>query len=110
MVNTNNGTIYVGNNLYGGKVEIIESDPDYPEMNTIYVDKNTLSMKTFDYKRFSRQISTASKETSSLSPPKDKKKFLKLNLNDISILKKNTLIVNTKVLKTPQPLTRNKKF
>ena len=73
-------------------------------------DSNILSMKTFDYKRFSRQISTASKETSSLSPPKDKKKFLKLNLNDISILKKNTLIVNTKVLKTPQPLTRNKKF
>ena len=44
----NDGTIYVGNNLYGGKVEIIESDPDYPEMNTIYVDKNTLSMKTYN--------------------------------------------------------------
>lgn len=44
----NDGTIYVGNNLYGGKVEIIESDPDYPEMNTIYVDKNTLSMKIYN--------------------------------------------------------------
>lgn len=43
-----NGTIYVGNNLYGGKVEIIETDPDYPEMNTIYVDKNTLSMKIYN--------------------------------------------------------------
>ena len=42
------GTIYAGNNLYGGKVEIIESDPDYPEMNTIYVDKNTLSMKIYN--------------------------------------------------------------
>ena len=43
-----NGTIYIGNNLYGGKIEIIESDPDYPEMNTIYVDKNTLSMKIYN--------------------------------------------------------------
>lgn len=43
-----NGTIYVGNTLYGGKVEIIESDPTYPEMNTIYVDKNTLQMKTYN--------------------------------------------------------------
>ena len=42
------GTIYVGNNLYGGKVEIIESDPTFPEMNTIYVDKNTLQLKTFN--------------------------------------------------------------
>ena len=42
------GTIYTGNNLYGGKIQIIESDPDYPEMNTIYVDKNTLSMKTYN--------------------------------------------------------------
>lgn len=42
------GTIYTGNNLYGGKVQIIESDPDYPEMNTIYVDKNTLSMKIYN--------------------------------------------------------------
>lgn len=42
------GTIYVGNNLYGGKIQIIEADPDYPEMNTIYVDKNTLSMKTYN--------------------------------------------------------------
>lgn len=44
----NDGTIYVGNNLYGGKVEVIEQDPDYPEMNTIYVDKNTLSMKIYN--------------------------------------------------------------
>ena len=42
------GTIYTGNNLYGGKIQIIESDPDYPEMNTIYVDKNTLSMKIYN--------------------------------------------------------------
>ena len=42
------GTIYVGNNLYGGKVEIIESDPTFPEMNTIYVDKNTLQMKKYN--------------------------------------------------------------
>ena len=42
------GTIYTGNNLYGGKVEIIESDPTFPEMNTIYVDKNTLQLKTFN--------------------------------------------------------------
>lgn len=43
-----NGTIYVGNTLYGGKVEIIESDPTFPELNTIYVDKNTLQLKTFN--------------------------------------------------------------
>ena len=42
------GTIYVGNNLYGGKIQIIEADPTYPEMNTIYIDKNTLSMKTYN--------------------------------------------------------------
>ena len=42
------GTIYVGNNLYGGKVEIIESDPTFPELNTIYVDKNTLQLKTYN--------------------------------------------------------------
>ena len=42
------GTIYTGNNLYGGKIQIIESDPTFPEMNTIYVDKNTLQLKTFN--------------------------------------------------------------
>ena len=36
------GTIYVGNNLYGGKIQIIEADSTYPEMNTIYIAKNTL--------------------------------------------------------------------
>ena len=73
-------------------------------------NSNILSMKTFDYKSFSRQISTASKETSSLSPPKsipkEKKKMLKLNIND----KMNNLIPKENNYKTPQPITRNKKF
>ena len=42
------GTIYVGGKLYGGKISIIEQDSTYPEMNTIYVDKNTLSMKVYN--------------------------------------------------------------
>lgn len=42
------GTIYINNKLYGGKVKIIEADPTYPEMNTLYVDKNTLSIKIYN--------------------------------------------------------------
>ena len=67
------GTIYTGNNLYGGKIQIIESDPDYPEMNTIYVDKNTLSMKTYNgvsYDVISKgyTISVADSSTDELVP------------------------------------------
>lgn len=67
------GTIYVGNNLYGGKIQIIESDPDYPEMNTIYVDKNTLSMKIYNgvsYDVISKgyTISVADSSTDELVP------------------------------------------
>lgn len=43
-----NGTIYANNKLYGGKLEIIETDPEYPEMNTIYINKSTLSMKIYN--------------------------------------------------------------
>ena len=86
-------------------------------------DSNVLSMKTFDYKSMSRQISTASKETSSLSPPKsipkNKKKVLKLNSTDkakLPLQKRNTLIINTtkynqeSSYKTPEPIARNKNF
>ena len=67
------GTIYTGNNLYGGKIQIIESDPDYPEMNTIYVDKNTLSMKIYNGVAFDTitkgyTISVADTSTDELVP------------------------------------------
>lgn len=69
----NDGTIYVGNNLYGGKIEVIEQDPDYPEMNTIYVDKNTLSMKVYNGVAFDTiskgyTISVADTSTDELVP------------------------------------------
>lgn len=68
-----NGTIYVGNNLYGGKFEIIESDPTFPELNTIYVDKNTLQLKTYNgvsYDVISKgyTISVADSSTDELVP------------------------------------------
>ena len=63
-------------------------------------ESNVLAMKTFDYKSISRQISTASKETSSLSPPQSipKKKKLMLNITDkakLTLQKRNTLVINT---------------
>ena len=80
-------------------------------------ESNVIAMKTFDYKSISRQISTASKETSSLSPSKTipKKKMLKLNITDKSkftLQKRNTLIINTKEssYKTPEPISRSKNY
>lgn len=45
----NNGTIYTRGKLFGGKIQTITStDPEYPEMNTIYVDPKTLSFKIWN--------------------------------------------------------------
>ena len=80
-------------------------------------ESNVFAMKTFDYKSISRQISTASKETSSLSPPKSipKKKKLMLNITDkakLTLQKRNTLVINTTKsnYKTPEPISRSKNF
>lgn len=43
-----NGTIYVGGHLYGGKVAFITADPENPELNTLYVDLVTKKVKTYD--------------------------------------------------------------
>lgn len=42
------GTIYTGGSLYGGKIVIVEEDPAFPELNTIYVDKTTLTLKIWN--------------------------------------------------------------
>lgn len=43
-----NGTIYVGNKLYGGKISLITSDPEYPEQNTLYINSITFSGKVWN--------------------------------------------------------------
>jgi hypothetical protein len=42
------GTIYVGNNLYGGKISLISTDPEYPEQNVLYIDSSTFSGKVWN--------------------------------------------------------------
>lgn len=44
----NDGTIYVGNKLYGGKISLISADPEYPEQNTLYINSTTLSGKVWN--------------------------------------------------------------
>lgn len=43
-----NGTIYVGNSLYGGKISLITEDPQYPEQNTLYVNSTDFSAKVWN--------------------------------------------------------------
>lgn len=43
-----NGTIYVGNKLYGGKVSLITDDPTYPEQNVLYINTSTFAGKTWN--------------------------------------------------------------
>ena len=42
------GTIYVGNKLYGGKISLITEDPQYPEQNTLYFNSTDLSGKVWN--------------------------------------------------------------
>jgi len=42
------GTIYVGGSLYGGKFSIITTDPQYPEQNTLYVDSTNFTGKVWN--------------------------------------------------------------
>lgn len=42
------GTIYVGGKLYGGKISIISEDPQYPEQNTLYVNSTDLTTKVWN--------------------------------------------------------------
>ena len=44
----NNGTIYVGNKLYGGKISLISEDPQYPEQNVIYINSSDFSGKIWN--------------------------------------------------------------
>lgn len=42
------GTIYVGNQLHGGKFQVVESDPINPEVNTLYINFKEDSLKIFN--------------------------------------------------------------
>ena len=42
------GTIYVGGTLYGGKFSIISADPQYPEQNTLYINSTDLTCKIWN--------------------------------------------------------------
>jgi hypothetical protein len=42
------GTIYVGGSLYGGKFSFISTEPAYPEQNTLYINTTTLTGKVWN--------------------------------------------------------------
>lgn len=42
------GTIYVGGKVYGGKFTIVESDPLQPELNTLYINLVQGTIKIFN--------------------------------------------------------------
>lgn len=44
----NDGTIYVGNKLYGGKISLISADPEYPEQNVLYLNSSTFAGKVWN--------------------------------------------------------------
>lgn len=53
------GSIYIGDHLYGGKFSIIEEDPIAPEKNTLYVNLKENTLKIFNgEKLISIQLST----------------------------------------------------
>ena len=45
------GSIYIGNHLYGGKFVIISEDPDFPELNTLYINLKENTLKIYDGKK-----------------------------------------------------------
>lgn len=45
------GSIYVGNHLYGGKFALISEDPDIPELNTLYINLKENTLKIYDGKQ-----------------------------------------------------------
>lgn len=45
------GSIYVGNHLYGGKFALISEDPSTPELNTLYINLKENTLKIYDGKR-----------------------------------------------------------
>jgi hypothetical protein len=42
------GTVYTGDKLYGGKVSFTTSDPESPELNTLYINPNTKKIKIYN--------------------------------------------------------------
>lgn len=45
------GSIYIGDHLYGGKFAIISKDPDSPELNTLYINLKENTLKIYDGKK-----------------------------------------------------------
>jgi hypothetical protein len=42
------GTIYAGGSLYGGKVALVTSEPESPELNTLYIDSTSKKIQVYD--------------------------------------------------------------
>ena len=42
------GSIYVGDHLYGGKFALISEDPVVPELNTLYINLKENTLKIYD--------------------------------------------------------------